>query len=196
MVDCAIIIPSLKKELKYKLNDNTSSHTAESTAIIKALDHAIIEGWSFINICTNSLSVLTKVKSDLFRMFPFTRSNLFPTMSELLLGINKLRYSNINIRFTWCPAHKGILDNELADICTKSACLSGVELNNLVSYKEILNSLRQDYINIDISYINYISQGTGAYYMNNFNNIKINFIEKLAYKRREYYVNQNYHRLW
>jgi len=37
-----------------------------------------------------------------------------------------------------------------------------------------------------MEYINYIHQGTGAYYMNNFKNIKINFIEKLAYKRREY----------
>jgi len=112
----------------------------------------------------------------------FARSNLFPIMSELLLEINKLRYSSINIRFTWCPAHKGIIGNELADICAKSAYLSGVELNNLVSYKKIVNSLWQDYINIDKLYINHVSQGTGVYYMNNFNNLKIDFIEKLAYK--------------
>jgi len=185
IVDCAIVVPSLKIDYKYKLNENTSSYTAKAIAITKALDQAIREGWSYINICTDSLSVLTKIKSDLLRLFPFIRSNLSPIMFELLLAINKLRYSNINIK---CPAHKGITGNELADICAKSACLTGAVLNNLLSYKELVSSIRHDYIKIDKLYIDSVSQGTGAYYMNNFNNLKVNFVEKLAYKRREYTI--------
>jgi len=38
------------------------------------------------------------------------------------------------------------------------------------------------------NFINNISQGMGSYYMNNFRDIKIKFIEKLAYKRRDYIV--------
>jgi len=71
-------------------------------------------------------------------------------MLDLLFKINKLIYSNINIRFTWCPAHKGIKGNELADISAKQASKSGVVMNNLVSYKELHNTLRQEYKNINI----------------------------------------------
>jgi len=139
MVGCAIVIPCLQKDFKYKLNDNFSLYTAET--IIKAMDLTLIKGWASINICTDSSSVLTKTKFDLSRKFPFTRSNISPTMSDLLLKINKLINSNINIRFTWCPAHKGIKGNELVDNSAKSASYSGVEINNLVSYKELHNTL-------------------------------------------------------
>jgi len=36
MVGYAIVIPCLQKEFKHKFNDNSSSYTAESIAIIKA----------------------------------------------------------------------------------------------------------------------------------------------------------------
>jgi len=64
MLGCAVIIPSLQKEVMYKLNNNSCSYMAESIAIIKAMDLSLDEGWASINICSDSLSVLTKIKSD------------------------------------------------------------------------------------------------------------------------------------
>jgi len=52
-VGCAIVIPCLQKEFKYKLNDNSNSYTAETIAIVKAMDLTLIE--ASINICTDSL---------------------------------------------------------------------------------------------------------------------------------------------
>jgi len=80
----------------------------------------------------------------------------------------------IGLRFTWCPAHIGIVGNELADVCTKSAGLSENWVLNLIAYKEIISSLKNDYDKIDSDFINRISQGTKAYYMNNFREIKVN----------------------
>jgi len=61
-------------------------------------------------------------------------------------------------RFTWCPVHIGIEDNELADICAKSASLSGILTNNLVSFNEVINSFIK-YEKIDSIYIDSVSQG-------------------------------------
>jgi len=77
------------------------------------------------------LSLSIKLKADLSSIFPFAKSNLNPTLMELLLKIIKLIYSGINVRFTWCSAH--IEGNELADMCAKSASLTGIQTNNLVS---------------------------------------------------------------
>jgi len=48
-----------------------------------------------------------------------------------------------------CP-HKEIKGNELVDISAKSVSYSGIEVNNLISYKELYNILRQEYKNIDL----------------------------------------------
>jgi len=74
----------------------------------------------------------------------------------------------VNIRFSWCLAHIEIKGNEMADVCAKSAGKNGICVNNLISCKEIISTLRDDYKAIDALFIDRISQGTGSYYMNNF----------------------------
>jgi len=65
----------------------------------------------------------------------------------------KLTFRGVNIKFSWCPAHVGIKRNELADVCVKSAGRNGICVNNLVSFKEIISNLRDEYKDIDSSFI-------------------------------------------
>jgi len=78
-----VVIPSLKVNYMYKFNKFSSSYTAEAMTILKALDLAMNEKWISINICSDSLSLLLELKTDLYSIFPFIKSNLNPT-SELL----------------------------------------------------------------------------------------------------------------
>jgi len=198
-VGCAVVVPCFKMKFMYRLNRFSNSYIAEALAILKALGLALTKQWSSINICSDFLNLLLKLKTDLSSIFPFIKSNLNSILMELLLKIVKVVYSD-NVRFTWCSVHIGIEGNELADICAKSAGLTGTPINNLVSLKEIMCSFKNEYDKLDIDFIDNISKGTGAYYINNFKNINISFIEKLAYKRRDYmtlprvvtgYVNTN-----
>jgi len=62
LVVCSVVIPSLNKILIFKLNFLSSSYTAESIVILEALELTIKESWKAINICIDSLSVITKIK--------------------------------------------------------------------------------------------------------------------------------------
>jgi len=84
-VGCAVIIPSLKVNYMYKLNNFSSSYTAEAIAILQALDEwngyhfsnlAMNEKWISINICSDSLSLLVKLKTDLSSVFLLLRQTL------------------------------------------------------------------------------------------------------------------------
>jgi|GEM_PF-3876030 len=92
----------------------------------------------------------------------------------------------------------------MADNCAKTAGKSGILVNNLVSFKEIISTFRKEYKIINSLFIDHISQGTGSYYMNNFRETNVRFVENLIYKRKgftnlirvlTYYAN-TYHRLF
>jgi len=99
-VGCAVIVPCFGMKFGYKLNDFSSSYTAEAVAVLEVVSLALIEQWTSINICSDSLSLLLKLRNDLSSIFPFIKSNLNHILMELLLKIVKATYSGINIRFT------------------------------------------------------------------------------------------------
>jgi len=71
-VGSAVIIPSFKANYMFNLNNFSSSYTAEAMAILQALDLAMNEKWTSINICSDPLSLLKKL--DLSRVFPFIKT--------------------------------------------------------------------------------------------------------------------------
>jgi len=184
-VGCAMVIPDRGLQKGFKLNNLSSSFTAEAFAIIESLDYAMLGSCSSINICSDSLSVLTKLNSGLDTIFPFNRTDLSPIIMDVLLKIYKVRYLGIGIRFTWCPAHIGIKGNELADQCAKLAAVNGNQVENLVSYKEVFSFLHEEYDRIDSLFIEHISQGTGMYYTSKFRDVKVKFVDKLVTSRRD-----------
>jgi len=101
-VGCAVVIPCLGKDYKYKLNELSSFYTAEIIDINNAMDIATFEKWDYINVCSDSLSALTKLKLVLSSVFPFVRLDLSPSLMDLLLKVTRTTANGINVRFIWC----------------------------------------------------------------------------------------------
>jgi len=68
--------------------------------MLNVMGLALAEKWTSINIYSDSLSLLMKLKADLSSIFPFVNSNLNLILPELLLKISKVIYSDINVRFS------------------------------------------------------------------------------------------------
>lgn len=125
----SVWIPELNHVDKYKLNRLSSSFTAEAIAIIKALDHIVVNGIKFANICTDSLSVLKALGSSGSR-----KHKLCPLINDIKsrMAILTGENSSQQVRFTWCPAHVGIMGNERADREAREAASSGQWIDNKV----------------------------------------------------------------
>ncbi|XP_036147182.1 uncharacterized protein LOC118647082 [Monomorium pharaonis] len=181
-VGCAIWIPKVGITLKFKLNDLTSSFAAEAFAIAKAIDFVIHSGFNCVNICTDSLSCLNAIESGDFRPFPLC--NLIRDVKVKLLHAVSMSKS---IRFTWCPAHKGIQGNELVDNAAKDAALLEKNPTNKIDYRQALSSMKELYLKIDENFLTSINIGTGEKYMSFLSNINVSFLrkKKCKFKRRD-----------
>lgn len=105
MVGAAFWIPTLNVAINFRLNDLSSSFSAEAVAICKALDFVDVHGLAEVNICTDSLSILRALSNK-----------------------------EGQIKLTWCPAHVGVRGNERADREAKLAAELGSSINNKVDY--------------------------------------------------------------
>jgi len=59
----------------------------------------------------------------------------------------------------------------------------GFCLNNCILFREIIAFHRDEYLDIDKHYIEWISKGTGSYYMFHFKDIKIKYVLRLTSNR-------------
>jgi len=71
-VGCALVVFRLGKSYKFKLNRLSRSYTPE----LIAMDITLFEYWTSINICSVSLSALTKLQLVLSSLLPFARTDL------------------------------------------------------------------------------------------------------------------------
>lgn len=80
--------------------------------------------------------------------------------------MHKTSFLNGHIRFTWCPAHVGIKDNEKADELAKSASRTGEFIDNKINYKQCISSMKNQYEDINDSFLNTLNQNAGLFYKN------------------------------
>jgi len=180
LVGCAVLIPFMDKSFSFKLNSMTNSFTAEVLAIDKALQLTDTYGWSRVNICSDSLSVLQALKFAEQSFFPRSINKLNMALADLSYKLSRMNFNFIRVRFTWCPAHVGIIMNEKVDLMAKRAAIDGEIWNNNISYEEIISSLKPLYKYIDSESFLLRSGKVGSYYFNNFNNINIETAKKFT----------------
>jgi len=109
LVDCAILIPHINKSFSYKLHPLMSSFMVETFAIDKALQLIDNYSWQQVNICSDSLSVLQSLKNSEQSFFPRAINKLNIVLAELSYKLSRINFNGNRVRFTWCPAHVGII---------------------------------------------------------------------------------------
>jgi hypothetical protein len=104
---------------------------------------------------------------------------LKPAIKDLHnLIIAHSKYDRLLVRFTWCPAHKGMEGNEKADLLAKEGSVNSTLINNKISFKDCTSCLLNDYMCLVEKHIKNISPGTGSYYINNFLKIDLKGLTK------------------
>ncbi|XP_071575663.1 uncharacterized protein [Temnothorax nylanderi] len=166
-VGSSVWVPQAKILLKYKLNVLSSSFTAECLAISKAIDLMWSQSWNFINVCTDSLSAIQALGNENHDY------KLSPLIPDLKMKLSLAACENRHIKFSWCPSHKGIQGNEVADRAAKEAAINGVFLDNRISFKDALSYNLRIYEDIDAQFLSNIDIGTGKYYMEKFSDVKL-----------------------
>ncbi|KYN03014.1 hypothetical protein ALC62_06108 [Cyphomyrmex costatus] len=161
----------------YKLNDQTSSYSAEAIAIERALDYVLTQSFKSLNICSDSRNCLLAIQNSVAGLSK--RNGLNHWVNEIMEKIIVLQDKGINVRFSWCPSHIGILGNEKADKLAKTASRTGLPLNNKISLSEISITQRLQYRELDDRFRECFKLSTGEYYINRFNNLKITQVKNL-----------------
>jgi len=146
-VGFAIYISKQETIYKFSLNEMTSSCMAEVLAIDRVVDIYSSGFWPVINICSESLSFLQTLNCSSISLFPAALEKLNQTVADLIYKINRVKSWDPKIRFTWCPAHISIKQNEKVDLLAKEASMMGTPFNNYITVKELLSSL--EYIDIE-----------------------------------------------
>lgn len=110
--------PTLEISQSTSINKFASIYTAELLAINMALDIAIKNLNSHINIFTDSLSCCLALQNPFFN----NQSNPFiKTIIEKIVEFQSL--SSKTLRIYWIPSHRNITGNEMADQLAKDATL-------------------------------------------------------------------------
>jgi ribonuclease HI len=110
-VGCAYVV--MKNSFSHKLHPSVSNFSAETIAIIKALDKLAVDQARKFIVYVDSLSVLQSLS------FPNHRSN--PLIFKVLSHLDELKSRGYTVLFCWVPSHVGIHGNEVADKAAKNS---------------------------------------------------------------------------
>ncbi|XP_050670808.1 uncharacterized protein LOC126969434 [Leptidea sinapis] len=122
-VGAAAWIPSTRIILSYSCPSITSVFTGESEfgiAILEAILFVKAHGMNNSIILSDSKSCLQSILSN-----PFRSKSHFPIIFKIRESLKECYDLNINIVLAWIPGHSGILGNENADACAKTAIATG-----------------------------------------------------------------------
>lgn len=181
-VGAAYWIPSANIAVRFRLNDRSSSFTAEAIVIIKFLNFLSSSNLSSVNICTDSLSLLKAVNSSKKGMH-----KLCPRVNDIKNRLSKLLNEEqpYHIKFVWCPSHVAINGTERADREAKEAADSGLRVNNKIDYVQLIFSMSSIYDRMDESFLNSLNTNAGKFYFENFKHFNLKLLRDLSLNRNE-----------
>nr|CAH7735698.1 unnamed protein product [Callosobruchus chinensis] len=135
---CAVLIPELDIEKKFKLPHIYSIFAAEAYAIYQALEllHA---KYSQIVVLTDALSVIKAIRSNLPPI-----SNINPIVGKIKSKLSRLRSGGKSVVIIWTKAHTGIFYNEAVDRAAKQAVFMSNFATQSVSIGDCINAIKMD----------------------------------------------------
>ncbi|KAL4097440.1 hypothetical protein QTP88_022222 [Uroleucon formosanum] len=117
-------------EFMYKLPNSCSVFTAESIAIIKALELITVHQIQDTIIFTDSLSAINNIKNT------NNPSDIGLYIQNKIYTLKKI--NNFKIKLFWIPGHSNIIENERADLAAKTAISSSLSSPTyIISYRDI-----------------------------------------------------------
>ena len=130
-VGCAVIY----KGTSYtsKLPDSTSIHTAELTAIIKALKIVCNSSYKKFVIFSDSTSAVLSLNKF---------NSHHPLIQVAQEWLFRIRCKFKSVRFCWVPSHVGIKGNEMADKEAKNAVFNSSEIISKVPHIDMKQTIR------------------------------------------------------
>ena len=114
-VGAAFFSPNLSINFLFHLPTGLSIYYAEAFAILKALDHTQINNLNNFCIISDSLSVLTDIKTSNTNSSP--HPHIITKICDILLNLS----TQYNISLVWFPGHKGNQDSSTIDSLAKKA---------------------------------------------------------------------------
>lgn len=141
-VGAAYVIPQLELKKAVRISNDVSAFTAETVAIILALQW--VEEIKPLRgiICTDSLSALENMQSGISGC----RHDLIYEIFVLLFKIQRL---GLHVKLVWVPAHVGVQGNELADRYAKKALkYDKITVTTKMSKAETITLIKQEIKNI------------------------------------------------
>ncbi|XP_050672397.1 uncharacterized protein LOC126970503 isoform X1 [Leptidea sinapis] len=136
-VGVAVWIPSTRIVLSYSCPTVTSVFTGEAIAILEAILFIKSHGLNNSIILSDSKSCLQSILSN-----PFRSKSRFPIILKIRKNLKECYDLNINIVLAWIPGHAGIIGNENADACARSAAHTGSQQHSQIFSHDLCSTLK------------------------------------------------------
>lgn len=140
MARCGVYIPRFNTQLSFALPDICSVYSAESFAVIKALNWALEHNCYKIIIATDSLSLVHSLMSNCVGKF---KCPLIRFIYTMVYQITSFSGSCV---FLWCKGHAGIHGNEEADRLAKAGAYSDDLITSIPSKDWFTHKKRQVFL--------------------------------------------------
>ena len=134
-VGSAIYSPDLNVTLKFKLPPETSIFSAESWAILQAINLIEDRYCDEASICSNSLSALQAILS-------YNSRNANHIILDIKDRLSFLTQHGFKINL-WNPGHKGIIGNETADHLANEVALNGYRSKFKIPFQDFFMISKQ-----------------------------------------------------